>query len=45
MSCVLIEGKRYYKDDITGRISLDTASNEEAERRAQRMGVIMEENR
>lgn len=39
MSCVLIEGKRYYKDDITGRISLDTASNEEAERRAQRNRV------
>mgnify|MGYP006897699286 CR=1 FL=1 len=39
MSYVLIEGKRYYKDDITGRISLDTASNEEAERRAQRNRV------
>lgn len=36
MSYVIIEGKRYYKDDGTGKVSLDTATQEEADRREQR---------
>lgn len=36
MSYVLIDGKRYYKDDRTGRTTLDNVSQAEAERRAQR---------
>ncbi|MCD8148309.1 MAG: YARHG domain-containing protein [Clostridiales bacterium] len=35
MSYVLINGKRYYKDDRTGRTMLDNVSQEEADRRAQ----------
>jgi len=35
MSYVLINGKRYYKDDRTGRITLDNVSQAEADRRAQ----------
>lgn len=41
MSYVLIDGKRYYKDDRTGRVTLDNASQAEADRRAQRnKGVL-----
>ena len=36
MSYVLINGKRYYKDDRTGRTMLDNVSQAEADRRAQR---------
>lgn len=36
MSYVLISGKRYYKDDRTGRTTLDNVSQAEANRRAQR---------
>ena len=36
MSYVLINGKRYYKDDRTGRTILDNASQAEAERRSRR---------
>lgn len=36
MSYVLINGKRYYKDDRTGRTTLDNVSQAEANRRAQR---------
>ena len=36
MSYVIREGKRYYKDNRTGRLSLDTATQEEADRREQR---------
>lgn len=36
MSYVLINGKRYYKDDQTGRSTLDNVSQAEADRRAQR---------
>lgn len=36
MSYTLINGKRYYKDDRTGRTTLDNVSQEEADRRAQR---------
>lgn len=36
MSYVLINGKRYFKDDRTGRTTLDNVSQAEAERRAQR---------
>ena len=36
MSYVLINGKRYYKDDRTGRITLDNVSQVEADRRGQR---------
>lgn len=36
MSYVLINGKRYYKDDRTGRTILDNVSQEEADCRAQR---------
>ncbi len=36
MSYVLINGKRYYKDDRTGRTTLDNVSQTEADRRAQR---------
>lgn len=36
MSYVLIDGKRYYKDDRTGKVTLDNVSEAEAERRAQR---------
>lgn len=36
MSYVLINGKRYYKDDRTGRTTLDNVSQVEADRRAQR---------
>ncbi len=36
MSYVLINGKRYYKDDRTGRTTLDNVSQAEADRRAQR---------
>lgn len=36
MSYVLINGKRYYKDDRTGIITLDNVSQAEADRRAQR---------
>lgn len=36
MSYVLINGKRYYKDDRTGKITLDNVSQVEADRRAQR---------
>ena len=34
MSYVLINGTRYYKNDRTGKVTMDTASAEEAERRA-----------
>lgn len=41
MSYVLIDGKRYYKDDRTGRVTLDNVSQVEADRRAQRnKGVV-----
>lgn len=36
MSYVLINGKRYYKDDRTGRTTLDNVSQAEADRRGQR---------
>ena len=36
MSYVLIDGKRYYKDDRTGRTTLDNVSQAEADRRIQR---------
>ena len=36
MSYVLVNGKRYYKDDRTGRITVDNVSQEEADRRARR---------
>lgn len=36
MSYVLIDGKRYYKDDRTGRTTLDNVSQAEADRRAQK---------
>ena len=36
MSYVLINGKRYYKNDQTGRTTLDNVSQAEADRRAQR---------
>ena len=36
MSYVLINGKRYYKDDRTGRTTLDNVSQAEADRRTQR---------
>lgn len=36
MSYVLINGKRYYKDDRTGRTTLDNVSQAEADRRAQK---------
>lgn len=36
MSYVLIDGKRYYKDDRTGRVTLDNVSQVEADRRAQK---------
>lgn len=36
MSYVLINGKRYYKDDRTGRTTLDNVSQAEADRRIQR---------
>lgn len=36
MSYVLINGKRYYKDDRTGRTTLDNVSQAEADRRVQR---------
>lgn len=36
MSYVLINGKRYYKDDRTGRTTLDNVSQAEADRRARR---------
>lgn len=36
MSYVLINGKRYYRDDRTGRTTLDNVSQAEADRRAQR---------
>lgn len=35
MSYVLINGKRYYKDERTGRITLDNVSQAEADRRIQ----------
>ena len=41
MSYVLINGKRYYKDDRTGRATLDNVSQAEADRRAQRNQGIM----
>lgn len=34
MSYCLINGTRYYKDDRTGRVSVDNVSQEEADRRA-----------
>lgn len=41
MSYILIDGKRYYKDDRTGRVTLDNVSQAEADRRAQRnKGVV-----
>lgn len=41
MSYVLIDGKRYYKDDRTERVTLDNVSQAEADRRAQRnKGVV-----
>ncbi len=40
MSYVLIGGKRYYKDDRTGKVSLDNVSQAEAERRAQGSLVV-----
>ena len=41
MSYVLIDGKRYYKDDRTGRVTLDNVSQAEADRRAQKnKGVV-----
>ena len=36
MSYVLINGKRYYKDDRTGRTTLDNVSQVEADRRTQK---------
>lgn len=36
MSYLLIDGKRYYKDDRTGKVTLDNVSQAEADRRAQR---------
>ena len=36
MSYVLLNGKRYYKDDRTGRTTLDNVSQAEADRRTQR---------
>lgn len=36
MSYVLIDGKRYYKDDRTGRTTLDNVSQAEADRRIQK---------
>ena len=36
MSYVLIDGKRYYKDDRTGRTTLDNVCQAEADRRTQR---------
>lgn len=36
MSYVLINGKRYYKDDRTGRTTMDNVSQAEADQRAQR---------
>lgn len=36
MSYVLINGRRYYKDDRTGRTTLDNVSQAEADRRARR---------
>ena len=36
MSYVLINGKRYYKDDRTGKTMLDNVSQAEADQRAQR---------
>ena len=36
MSYVLINGKRYYKDDRTGRTTLDNVAQAEADRRTQR---------
>ena len=36
MSYVLIDGKRYYKDDRTGRTTLDNVPQAEADRRTQR---------
>lgn len=36
MSYLLINGKRYYRDDRTGRTTLDNVSQAEADRRAQR---------
>ena len=36
MSYVLINGKRYYKDDRTGRVTLDNVSQAEADRRERR---------
>lgn len=41
MSYVLINGKRYYKDDRTGRITLDNVSQAEADQRAYRnQGIV-----
>lgn len=36
MSYILINGKRYYKDDRTGRTTLDNVSQAEADRRTQK---------
>lgn len=41
MSYVLINGKRYYKDDRTGKTMLDNVSQVEADQRAQRnQGIV-----
>lgn len=41
MSYVLINGKRYYKDDRTGQITIDNVSQETAEHRAQRSRSVV----
>lgn len=41
MSYVIREGKRYYKDDRTEMLSLDTATQEEADRRNSEIIIIM----
>ena len=41
MSYVLINGKRYYKDDRSGQITLDNVSQETAEYRAQRSRPVV----
>ena len=45
MSYVLINGKRYYKDDRTGRTTLDNVSQAEADHRAQRNQRIVRTTR
>ena len=46
MSYVLINGKRYYKDDRTGKTMLDNVSQAEADQRAQRnQGIVKSSER